>query len=164
MRRAAGLLIALLVAGCSTQYSAQKPTPDTPKIIYAMPQAEAFAIAHQAMASAPRNSTGGEYRIDAIHGQLQGYQLTYHGWAYLSGFEEKLYVIPVAGVGAGGQEINGFRFHITGPWSGVGYDFVRAAGQDSSLTKTLKAALDSTGSTALVTNLQIRPYVEDRDR
>ena len=121
-------------------------------------------MAHQAMASAPRNSMGGEYRIDAIHGQLQGYELIYHGRSYLSHFEQRLYVIPVAGVGAGGQEINGFRFHIAGPWSGVGYDFIRAAGQDSSLTRILKAALDSTGSTALVTNLQLRPYVEDPDR
>jgi hypothetical protein len=164
MKRAAGLLIALSIAGCSTQYSSQKLTPDSPKVIYALPQSEAFAMARQAMASAPRNSMGGEYRIDAIHGQLQGYQLIYHGWAYRSHFEQKLYVIPVAGIGAGGQEINGFRFHIIGPWSGVGYDFIRAAGQDSSLTRTLKAALDSTGSTALVTNLQVRPYVEDRDR
>jgi hypothetical protein len=132
-----------------------------------MPQSQAFAMAHQAVVSAPRNATLGEYRIDTIHGQLRGYQLVYHGLAYFRTFKQNLYVIPVAGVGAGGQQINGFRFQITGPWSGVlgvEYSFFRAAGQDSSLAKTLKAALDSTGTTTLVTNLQVRPYDEGRDR
>lgn len=167
MTRAATLLIALLVAGCSTQHSALQPSPDNPKIIYAMPESEAFAMAYQAMASAPRDYTLGEYRIDAISGQLRGYQLVYHGWAYFRTFKQNLYVIPVAGVGAGGQPIHGFRFQITGPWSGVlgvEYSFVHAAAQDISLSKTLKAALDSTGTTVLVTNLQVRPYDENRGR
>lgn len=170
MRHAASLLIALSVAGCSTNHSALQPSPDSPKIIYAVPQSEAFAMAHQAMVSAPRGYTLGEYRIDAIrdhdavHDQLIGYRLVYNGWYYFHTFTQNLYVIPVAGVGAGGQEINGFRFLVTGAGPVVGYAFVRAAAQDSSLAKSLNAALDSTGATTLVTNLHVRPYDEDRNR
>jgi hypothetical protein len=125
-------------------------------------------MAHQAMVAAPRGYTLGEYRItaihDAIHDQLIGYRLVYHGWYYVHTFTQNLYVIPVAGVGAGGQEINGFRFLITGAGPVVGYAFVRAAAQDTSLAKTLNAALDSTGTTSLVTNLRIRPYDENLGR
>jgi len=170
MKHAASLLIALLVAGCASHQSALKPSPDSPRVIYAVPQSEAFAMAHQAMVSAPRGCTLGEYRItaihdhDAIHDQLIGYRLVYHGWYYVHSFTQNLYVIPVAGVGAGGQEINGFRFLITGSGPKVGYAFLRGAAQDSSLAKTLNAALDSTATTSFVTNLRIRPYAEDLGR
>jgi hypothetical protein len=109
----------------------------------------------------------GEFRITTIHDhnaipdQLIGYRLDYHGWSYVSSFTQNLYVIPVAGLGAGGQEVNGFRFLITGAGPKVGYAFLRGAAQDSSLAKTLNAALDSTDTTRLVTNLRIRPYAED---
>jgi hypothetical protein len=170
MKHTASLLIALSLAGCSTNHSALQASPDNPKIIYAVPQYEAFAMAHQAMVSAPRGYTLGEYQItaihdrDAIHDQLIGYRLVYHGWYYVHTFTQNLYVIPVAGVGAGGQEINGFRFLITGAGPVVGYAFVRAAAQDTSLAKTLNAVLDSTGTTSLVTNLRIRPYDENLGR
>jgi hypothetical protein len=127
-------------------------------------------MAYEAMVSAPRGYTLGEYRItaihdrDAIHDQLIGYRLVYHGWYYALSFTQNLYVIPVAGIGAGGQEIDGFRFLITGAGPDVGYAFLRGAGQDSSLAKTLNAALDSTGATSLVTNVRIRPYAEDLGR
>lgn len=170
MKHTASLLIALSVAGCSTHHSALKPSSDSPKVIYAVPQSEAFAMARQAMVSAPRWRTLGEYQItaihdhDAIHDQLIGYRLVWHGWTYFQTFTQNLYVIPVTGVGAGGQEINGFRFLITAAGPVVGYEFLRGAAQDHSLVKTLNAALDSTETTTLVTNLQVRPYDEDRDR
>jgi hypothetical protein len=122
------------------------------------------------MVSAPRGYTLGEYQItaihdhDAVHDQLIGYRLVYHGWYYVLSFTQNLYVIPVAGVGAGGQEIDGFRFLITGAGPVAGYAFLRGAEQDSSLAKTLNAALDSTGTTSLVTNVWIRPYAEDLAR
>lgn len=170
MKRAAALLIALSLAGCSTHHSALKPSSDSPKIIYALPQSEAFAIAQQAMVSAPRGYTLGEYRIyairdhDAAHDQLIGYRLVYNGWSHFHSFTQNLYVIPVTGVGSGSQEINGFRFLVTGAGPVAGYAFVRGAAQDSSLAKSLNAALGSTGTTTLVTNLQVRPYDEDWDR
>jgi hypothetical protein len=166
MKHAASLLTPLLVAGCASH----QPSPDSPRVIYAVPQSEAFAIAHQAIVSAPRGYALGEFRITTIHDhnaipdQLIGYRLVYHGWYYVHTFTQNLYVIPVAGVGAGGQEINGFRFLITGAGPVVGYAFVRAAAQDTSLAKTLNAALDSTGTTSLVTNLRIRPYDENLGR
>ena len=48
MKRAR-FLMALLVAGCSTQHSALNPSPDSPAVIYAIPQSQAFAIAHGAI-------------------------------------------------------------------------------------------------------------------
>lgn len=137
-------------------------------------------MAQQAILSAPRRATLGEFQItaihdhDATHDQLIGYRLVFHGWHYFNTFTQNLYVIPVAGVGVGGQEINGFRFLITAGGPAVAYltadgaavwiDFVRATAQDTSLAKTLSAALDSTGTSTFVTNLRVRPYDEDRER
>jgi hypothetical protein len=129
-----------------------------------MPQSEALAMAHRAMESAPRSTTLGDYRMGEERDQLRGYQLVYHGWYYFHTFTQTLYVIPVTGVAAGGQEINGFRFLITGRGPRNGYAFVRGAAQDSSLAKTLKVALDSTGKATPVTNLRMRPYDEDWGR
>jgi hypothetical protein len=131
-----------------------------------MSQSDAFAMAQQALASAPRRYSLGEYQIDsihdrdAIHDQLIGYRLVYRGRAPFHSFTQNLYVIPVAGVGAGGQEISGFRFLMSAAGPKVGYAFVRASAQDRSLVKTLNAALDSTGTTIAVTKLQLRPYDE----
>lgn len=180
MNYAASFLIALSVAGCSTNHSTLKPSLDSPKVIYAVPQSEAFSVAQQAILSAPRRATLGEYQViaihdhDATHNQLIGYRLVFQGWHYFNTFTQNLYVIPVAGVGVGGLEISGFRFLITGSGPAVAYltadgaavgiDFVRAAAQDTSLAKTLNAALGSTGTTTFVTNLRVRPYDEDGDR
>ena len=169
MKRPAALLVALSLAGCST-HSALKPSLDSPKIIYAVSQAEAFAMAHQAMESAPRRYTLGEYQVsaihdrDAMHDRLIGYRLVYHGWSHFHSFAQNLYVIPVAGVGEGGQDINGFRYLLTADGPIVGYAFVRGAAQDRSLVEALNAALESTGTTTLVTSLRRRPYDEDRER
>ena len=170
MKRTAAFLIAVSAVGCSTQYSALKPGLDSPKIIYAVSQSQAFAIAHQAMESAPRRYTLGEYQVTAIHDRdamqdrLIGYRLVYHGWAHFHSFAQNLYVIPVAGVGKGGQDMDGFRFLLTADGPIVGYAFVRGAAQDRSLVKALNAALNSTGTTTLVTSLHRRPYDEDRER
>jgi hypothetical protein len=166
MKCTASFLIALAVTGCSTNRSAPQADVDSPKIIYAVSQSEAFAMAQQALVSAPRGYSLGEYQIDsihdgdAIHDRLIGYRLVYRGWSPFHSFTQNLYVIPVAGVRAGGQEISGFRFLITAAGPKVGYAFVRASAQDRSLVKTLNAALDSTGTTVSVTNLRLRPYDE----
>lgn len=170
VRHTAGLLIALAAAGCSTSHSARQPGLDSPKIIYALSQSQAFAMAHQALESAPRRYTLGEYQVsaiherDAAHDRLIGYRLVYHGWYHLHSFAQNLYVIPVAGIGAGGREIDGFRFLLTADGPIVGYAFVRGAAQDRSLVDTLNAALDSTGTTTPVTSLHRRPFDDGRDR
>lgn len=170
MKYTASFLIALSVAGCSTNHSALKPSLDSPKIIYAVSQSEAFAIAHQAIESAPRRYTLGEYQVTAIHDRaamhdrLIGYRLVYHGWSHVHSFAQNLYVIPVAGVGENGQDIDGFRFLLTADGPIVGNAFVRGAAQDRSLVKALNAALDSRGTTTLVTSLHRRPYDPDRER
>ena len=48
----ARLLLPLLVAGCATPHSALKQNLDSPEIIYAIPQSQAFAIAREAILSA----------------------------------------------------------------------------------------------------------------
>jgi len=170
MKCTAGFLMALSIAGCSTNRLAPRADVDSPKVIYAVSQSEAFAMAQQALASAPRYYTAGEYQIDSLHDrdathdQLIGYRLVYRGWSAFHSFTQNLYVIPVAGVGAGGQEISGFRFLISAAGPKVGYAFVRASAQDRSLANTLNAALDSTGTTTPVTNLRRRPYDEANDR
>ena len=176
MKRNAAFLIALSVAGCSTQhralyaasdraevvaacpqYSPLKPSADRPAVIYAIPQAQAFAMARQAIRSAA--SGYADYvSIDEHVGHLRGYNVLAEN-LIARRFRQQLYVIPVAGAAASGQEIDGFRFEIgnRGPWVLWGSPFQEAV-QDCVLASTLEAALDATGTAATVTNLHGRPW------
>lgn len=177
MKPVAALLIALSVAGCSTHHSALyaasdrpeivaacphysplKPRPDRPAVIYTIPQAQAFAMARQAIRSAA-SGYADSVSIDEHIGHLRGYNVLAENLiAYR--FREQLYVIPVAGATAGGQEIDGFRFEIgtRGLWVLMGGSPFQGAVQDCLLASTLEAALDATGTAVTVTNLRGRPW------
>jgi hypothetical protein len=168
MRRAIRFLIALSVAGCSTQYSVRKPSPDSPAVIYAIPQSRAFAIAHGAILSAaPRCGADGVHIEEISRGDgLRGYEANYDSWFYGFYIPRRLYVVPAAGIAASGQQIDGFRFEIT-------YYYYRGrravntrlpgGGCEKTLTSALLAALQETGTATSVTGLGTRPYGEDRD-
>jgi hypothetical protein len=115
MKRAARFLIALLVAGCSTQHSALNPSPGSSAVIYAIPQSQAFAIARGAILSAARHCGADDVHIDEISrgDGLRGYEADYDSWFYRFHIPRSLYVVPAAGTAASGQRIDGFRFEIT---------------------------------------------------
>ena len=173
MKRAARLLVPLLVAGCATPHSALKPNPDSPEIIYAIPQSQAFAIAREAILSAaPRCGADGVHIEKISRGDgIRGYEADYDGLFYRFFIQRRLYVVPTAGIGASGQLIDGFRFEITyfayrgwrRGWMPV-QNRLPGGGCEKTLTSSLLAALGATGTATSVTTLEVRPYGDGRDR
>lgn len=80
MKRAR-FLMALLVAGCSTQHSALNPSPDSPAVIYAIPQSQAFAIAHGAILSSAGIAASGQqidgFRFEITYRYFRGLRAVY---------------------------------------------------------------------------------------
>jgi hypothetical protein len=155
MKRATRLLIALLVAGCSTQHSALNPSPDSSAVIYAIPQSQAFAIAREAIRSAAPlcGAEGVQIKKISRGDGIQGYEADYEGLFYHFFVLRNLYVIPTAGVAASGQQIDGFRFKITYYGSSIGWmrgympiqSRLPGGGCEKTLTGALLAALGATG-------------------
>ena len=169
MKRAARFLMALLVAGCSTQHSALNPSPDSPAVIYAIPQSQAFAIARGAILSAAPRCGADDVHIDEIRrgDGLRGYEAEYDSWFYHLSIPRHLYVVPTTGITAGGQQIDGFRFEITYRYfRGLRavYPRLLGGGCEETLIGALHAALQATGTATSVTSLETRPYGEGRDR
>ena len=169
MKRAASFLIALIVAGCATPHSGLNPSPDSPAVIYAIPQSQAFTIAHKAIVSAAPRCGADYLHIDEISrgDGLRGYEADYRSWFYRFYIPRRLWVVPTAGIEASGQEIDGFRFEITYYYyRGLGAENIRlpGGGCEKTLISALHTALESTGTATSVTNSETRPYGEGRDR
>jgi hypothetical protein len=159
MKHAARFLITLLVAGCSTQHSALNPSSDSPAVIYAIPQSQAFAIARGAILSAAPRCGADDVHIDEISrgDGLRGYEADFDSWFYRFNIPRRLYVVPTAGIAASGQQIDGFRFEIT-------YYYFRGlravnprlpgGGCEKTLISALLAALQATGTATSVTSVE----------
>jgi len=167
MKRAARFLIALLLTGCATPNLAPKPSPDSPEVIYAIPQSQAFAIARKAILSAAPLCGAEDVHIDKISrgDGLRGYEADYDSLFYRFYIPRRLYVVPAAGIGASGQQIEGFRFEITywyyrGLWAV--YPRLPGGGCEKTLISALLSALQATGTATSVTSLARRPYGEGR--
>jgi hypothetical protein len=167
MKRAAGFLIALLVTGCATPHLAPKPSPDTPEVIYAIPQSQAFAIALGAIRSAALRCGADRVHIEKISrgGGIRGYEADYYSWIYRFYIPRRLWVVSAAGIGASGEQIDGFRFEISYYY----YRGLRAmnvrlpgGGCEQTLISGLLATLQATGTATSVTSLETRPYSEGR--
>lgn len=167
MERAAAILIVVLVSGCATPVLAPKPRPDFPKVIYAIPQSQAFAIALGAIRSAALRCGADYLHVDKISrgDGLRGYEADYSSWIYRFYIPRRLYVVPAVGIAANGQQIEGFRFELTYYYfRGLRARNVRlpGAGCEQTLNSGLLAALQATGTATSVTGLETRPYGEGR--
>ena len=170
MKRAARFLIALLVTGCATADLAPKPSPDShdsPEIIYAIPQSQAFAIARGAILSSARRCGADDVHIDKISGGdgREGYEADYDSFFYHFNIPRRLWVVPADGIGASGQQIDGFRFEISYYWA-LRAENIRlpGGGCQKTLISALHTALEATGTATMVTSLETRPYAEGRGR
>jgi hypothetical protein len=165
MKRAARLLIALLVAGCSTQHSALNPNPDNSAVIYAIPQSQAFAIARGAIQSAALRCGADDVHIDKISrgDGLRGYEADYDSLFYSFFVTQRLYVVQAAGIAVSGQQIDGFRFEIPPLVLQRGGAFPGGECKKI-LISALDTALEATGTATSVTSLETRPFGEGRDR
>jgi hypothetical protein len=170
MKRVAKLLIALSVTGCATQYSAQKPSPNSPEIIYAIPQSQAFAIANGAILSAGSRCGADNVHIEKISrgDGLRGYEAEYRSWFYRFWMQRHIWVVPTGGIAAAsGQQVDGFRFEITYRYArGLRAEYPRlpGGGCEKTLIGALHAALDATGAATSVTSLVTRQYGEGLGR
>lgn len=165
MKRAAGLLIALIVTGCATPNLAPKPSPNVPEVIYAIPQSQAFAIARAAISAAALRCGAEDVHVDKVSrgDGVRGYEADYRSWFYRFYIPRRLWVVPAAGIGASGQQIEGFRFEMTYYY----YRGLRAVnirlpggGCEKTLLSALLAALQGTGTATSVMSLETRPYGE----
>jgi hypothetical protein len=167
MERAARFLIALVVTGCATPHSALKPGSDGPEVIYAIPQSQAFAIALGAIRSAAPRCGADYLHIEKISrgDGLRGYEAEYGGWFYRFYIPRRLYVVPAAGIGANGQQIDGFRFEIN-YYYGLRAVYPRLPGRgcEKTLISALLTTLQATGTATPVKSLERRPYTEERQR
>ena len=167
MERAARFLIALIVAGCATPHAALKPTPDGPEVIYAIPQSQAFAIAGAAIRTAASRCGADYLHIDNISrgDGIRGYEADYRSWFYHFYIPRRLWVVPADGIGASGQQIDGFRFEISYYWA-LRAENIRlpGGGCQKTLISALHTALEATGTATTVTSLETRPYGEGGGR
>jgi hypothetical protein len=171
----AGLICSclLLVAGCATPHSALKLNPDSPEIIYAIPQSQAFAIAREAILSAAPSCGADGVQIKDIRrgGGIRGYEADYDSVFYRFFIQRHLYVIPTTGIGASGRQIDGFRFEITyfgylgwkRGWMPV-QTRLPGGGCEKTLIGALLASLSATGTATSVTSPEMRPYGDGQDR
>jgi len=169
MKHEARLLMALVVAGCSTQHSVLKPSPNSAEVIYAVPQSQAFAIARGAIWSAAQRCGAEDVHVDKVSrgDGLRGYEADYRSWFYRFYVPRRLYVVPAIGIGASGRQIDGFRFEITYYY----YRGLRAVnvrlpggGCENTLITALFEALQATGTATSVTSLERRSYVGGPER
>ena len=167
MKSAATFLIALVVTGCATPNLAPKRSADGPEVIYAIPQSQAFAIALGAIQSAASRCGADRVHIEKISrgGGIRGYEAEYSSWIYRFYIPRRLWVVPAAGLGASGEQVDGFRFEITYYY----YRGLRAVnlrlpggGCEKTLISGLLAALQATGTATSVTSVENRPYSEGR--
>jgi hypothetical protein len=166
-------LVSCVLAGCETANSTLKPIPGGPEIIYAIPQSQAFEIAHEAILSAAPRCGADDVQIKEISrgDGIRGYEADYEGLFYGFFIERHLYVIPTAGIEANGQQTRGFRFEITyRPLLGWRRGWMPmqtrlpGGGCEKTLANALVAALGATGTATSVTSSATRPYGEGRDR
>lgn len=77
----------------------------------------------------------------------------------------RLWVVPAAGTGASGQQIDGFRFELSYYWA-LKAENIRlpGGGCQQTLISALHTALEATGTATTVTSLESRPYGEGRGR
>jgi hypothetical protein len=47
---------------------------------------------------------------------LRGYEADYRSWFYRFYIPRRLWVVPAAGIGARGEQVDGFRFEISYYW------------------------------------------------
>jgi hypothetical protein len=167
-------LVPLIAVAGDAKLHFLEPSPDTPAVIYAIPQSQALAIAREAIRSAAGRCgvAADEVRIGdvrlrggGIGRSVRGYWATYRLDDTRFYLLRQLYILPAAGTAGSGQQIDGFRFEITN-WirsgSAAGPGAAWGADCEKALASSLQTALDATGTATTVTSLRLRPHGEGR--
>lgn len=140
--------IALMISGCATNFSTLQTDTSTSKLIYVIPEEQAFDLASSAIA---RVLPG--YEISPVIGSTRGYSATFRFG--LDTYSQQVLVFPAAGVLKNGNRIGGYYFEV----SGSGTSFVQGRAKNVQIFETLKSLLQATGREASVDSVTLIPYV-----
>lgn len=146
MRLLPVILISLMF-GCSTHFSTLNDEISSPKVIYAIPEYQAFQIAQSALTSV---LPGRE--VTEITGAVRGYSTNFR--SFLDTYTQQVMVFPVSGVDSIGRKLNGFYFEV----AGSGSSFVQGRAKNVELFETVQSYADKTGKGVSVMSIEPRAY------
>lgn len=139
-------ILLMLSVGCSTHFSTLQPEGSTAQILYAIPEEQAFQIAHGTLVT-----TIPGYKIEIIDGPVRGYITTFQ--PFLDKYTQQVLVFPAEGLDALGKKIRGYYFEVSGSGtSGIGYY------KNVELFKKVTEAAKATGKGIAVTGLERTGY------
>ncbi len=149
---AAVVLIGLGAAGCASSNTTLVRTErGDGQVIYRISEEKAFTIALDAYAVLlPKQSVD-----DVVDGRRRGYSADQR--FALDWYTHRVLVIPAVGMDAGGREVHGYWFDI----SGSGSMPISGGAKHKEFLRVIQEALAATGSATVVTNLRDGNYETD---
>jgi len=147
------LVLLVLSSGCSTHFSTLQPEGSKEKIIYAVPEEQAFQIAHGTLAA-----TLPGRKIEVIDGPVRGYS-TYFRFV-LDTYTQQVLVHAVQGTDALGKKVRGYYFEV----SGSGSSIVQGRAKNVQLFERLVEAAKATGKGIAVTSVEHIGYTNAKWR
>lgn len=154
MIRSTTLLILLgSLAGCSTHFSTLQSDESKEQIIYAVPEEQAFQIAHGSLAA-----TLPGRKIEVIDGPVRGYS-TYFRFL-LDTYTQQVLVHAVLGTDAAGKKVRGYYSEV----SGSGSSFVQGRAKNVELFERLAESAKATGKGVAVTGIERVSYANAKWR
>jgi hypothetical protein len=153
IRITALLILLVLSSGCSTHFSTLQPDGSKEQIIYAVPEEQAFQIAHGSL-----TSTLPGRKIEVIDGPVRGYS-TYFRFV-LDTYTQQVLVHAAQGTDALGKKVRGYYFEV----SGSGSSFVQGRAKNVELFERLSEAARATGKGIAVTSVERIQYTNAKRR
>jgi hypothetical protein len=147
------LILLVLSSGCSTHFSTLQPEGSKEQIIYAVPEEQAFQIAHGSLAA-----TLPGRKIEVIDGPVRGYS-TYFRFV-LDTYTQQVLVHAAQGTDAFGKKVQGYYFEV----SGSGSSFVQGRAKNVELFERLSEAAKATGKGISVTSVERIAYTNAKWR
>jgi len=147
------LILLVLSSGCSTHFSTLQPEGSKEQTIYAIPEEQAFQIAHGSLAA-----TLPGRKIEVIDGPVRGYS-TYFRFV-LDTYTQQVLVHAAQGTDALGKKVRGYYFDV----SGSGSSFVQGRAKNVELFERLAEAAKATGKGVVVTSVERIQYTNAKWR
>lgn len=140
-----------LIAGCSTHFSTLRSDSSSAKIVYVIPEEQAFQIAFSAL-----TSTLPGREITDIDGPVKGYSTDFR--FLLDTYSQQVMVIPVLGKDAEGKAVRGYYFEVSGSGSSV----VQGRAKNVQLFEAVSSAAKATEKAVVVSSVATAPYLGSR--
>lgn len=147
------LILPVLLSGCSTHFSTLQPDGSSEQVIYAVPEEQAFQIAHGTLAA-----TLPGRKIDVIDGPVRGYS-TYFRFL-LDTYTQQVLVHAAQGTDVLGKKVQGYYFEV----SGSGSSFVQGRAKNVELFERLNESAKATGKGTAVTAVERIAYTNAKWR